>query len=433
MDLIKQAQLAAADSVTAPDARPGNDHDEADDLQEAETIVLAAEPAVAPSTQTAREASLTVHRRPLRKALRVYAVALVVGIVCLTMILSVTRLFSVARTGEWLKATAASTCVKWLVTDPIQTVLFTKLWVWLHNSENVNTEASGAKVSHAQAALVSAARLVLLGAPVQLPQKASVAKHHAVVHAVAAVDALQQSVLKQATKEAKRRVLRTRSSMSKARLQSKTQHIDRVLSSVLDGQHEMAKTLHSAGNGEATLTSATSMMAQYDSEMAHLQRTLNRSSDAQSDALKARLAHKRRQMAERVVSIERLLHCAEAAGSGEDESPDVGGSPAVDNVDDEEKRAINARIADLELAEARIAENDSVLGSRLTARQRGSLSRIRRELKEQRATLARLQSTTLSPQGSTAEENARKWKESVRMLTAANAWAASSGSKTAAG
>ena len=425
MDLIKQAQLAAADSVTTSDVQPGNDHDEADDLQEADTIVLAAEPAVAPSTQTAREASLTVHRRPLRKALRVYAVALVVGIVCLIMILSVTRLFSVARTGEWLKATAASTCVKWLVTDPIQTVLFTKLWVWLHKSENVNTEASGAKVSHAQAALVSAARLVLLGAPVQLPQKASVAKHHAVVHAVAAVDALQQSVLNSATKEAKRRVLRTRSSMSKARLQSKTQHIDRVLSSVLDGQHDMAKTLHSAGNGEATLTSATSMMAQYDSEMAHLQRTLNRSSDAQSDALKARLAHKRRQMAERVVSIERLLHCAEAAGSGEDESPD-GGSPAVKREESEEQRAVKARIAELERAEARIAENDSVLGSRLTARQRGSLSRIRRELKEQRATLARLQ--TRSPQGSTAEENARKWKESVRMLTAANAWAAGSGS-----
>ena len=93
----------------------------------------------------------------------------------------------------------------------------------------------------------------------------------------------------------------------------------------------------------------------------------------------------------------------------------------------EEQRAVKARIADLEQAEARIAENDSVLGSRLTARQRGSLSRIRRELKEQRATLARLQ-TTRSPQGSTAEENARKWKESVRMLTAANAWAAGSGS-----
>ena len=115
--------------------------------------------------------------------------------------------------------------------------------------------------------------------------------------------------------------------------------------------------------------------------------------------------------AERGVSIERLLHCAEAAGSGEDESPD-GGSPAVEDEESEEQRAVKARIADLERAEARIAENDSVLGSRLTARQRGSLSRIRRELKEQRATLARLQ-TTRSPQGSTAEENARKWKESV--------------------
>ena len=75
MDLIKQAQLAAADSVTTSDVQPGNDHDEADDLQEADTIVLAAEPAVAPSTQTAREASLTVHRRPLRKALDVKRIA----------------------------------------------------------------------------------------------------------------------------------------------------------------------------------------------------------------------------------------------------------------------------------------------------------------------------------------------------------------------
>ena len=105
----------------------------------------------------------------------------------------------------------------------------------------------------------------------------------------------------------------------------------------------------------------------------------------------------------------------------------------MEDEESEEQRAIK-RITELEREEARIAEKDSVLGSRLTARQRGSLSRIRRELKEQRATLARLQ-TTRSPQGSTAEENARKWKESVRMLTAANAWAAGSGSgsKTAEG
>ena len=64
---------------------------------------------------------------------------------------------------------------------------------------------------------------------------------------------------------------------------------------------------HRRHSSEASgVTSATNMMAKYDHECEALTRRLNLSSAAQSEALAARLQHKRREMAERAVSMERL-------------------------------------------------------------------------------------------------------------------------------
>eukprot|EP01045_Picozoa_sp_COSAG04_P047777 COSAG04_NODE_18005_length_453_cov_1.760870_1_plen_121_part_10 len=54
------------------------------------------------------------------------------------------------------------------------------------------------------------------------------------------------------------------------------------------------------------MTSATNMMAKYDQECEALTRRLNLNSVARSEALAARLQQKRREMAERAVSMERL-------------------------------------------------------------------------------------------------------------------------------
>ena len=48
-----------------------------------------------------------VHRRPVRQAARVYGCALLVGLLCLLVIASVTRLFTPELTVEWLKVTGA--------------------------------------------------------------------------------------------------------------------------------------------------------------------------------------------------------------------------------------------------------------------------------------------------------------------------------------
>ena len=115
-------------------------------------------------------------------------------------------------------------------------------------------------------------------------------------------------MLSGASKEAKRRVLKTRHNSSKDRLNNQTAHLDQALSAVLTGQHAKAQLLHHRRHSsEASgVTSATNMMAKYDQECEALTRRLNLNSVARSEALAARLQQKRREMAERAVSMERL-------------------------------------------------------------------------------------------------------------------------------
>ena len=114
-------------------------------------------------------------------------------------------------------------------------------------------------------------------------------------------------MLSGANKDAKRRVLKTRHNSSKQRLNDQTAHLDQALSAVLTGQHAKAQLLHHRHSSEASgVTSATNMMAKYDQECEALTRRLNLNSVARSEALAARLQQKRREMAERAVSMERL-------------------------------------------------------------------------------------------------------------------------------
>ena len=78
---------------------PDQSTDGSDDLGTKDMETLPAETAVGPHGFV----PIAVHRRPVRQAARVYACALLVGLLCLLVIASVIRLFTPELTVEWLK------------------------------------------------------------------------------------------------------------------------------------------------------------------------------------------------------------------------------------------------------------------------------------------------------------------------------------------
>ena len=91
--------LSAGTGNASTDEDSDNDNDDDDGIDDVET--LPAEAAIGPHSHL----SAAVHRRPVHQASRVYAFALVVGLLCLLLIASVTRLFTPELTVEWLKVT----------------------------------------------------------------------------------------------------------------------------------------------------------------------------------------------------------------------------------------------------------------------------------------------------------------------------------------
>ena len=89
--------LSTGTGNTSTDEDSDDNND--DGIDDVET--LPAEVAAGPHTHV----SAAVHRRPVRQAARVYAFALLVGLLCLLLIASVTRLFTPELTVEWLKVT----------------------------------------------------------------------------------------------------------------------------------------------------------------------------------------------------------------------------------------------------------------------------------------------------------------------------------------
>ena len=87
--------LSTGNTSTDEDSDNGDDDD--DGIDDVET--LPAEVAAGPHSHV----SAAVHRRPVRQAARVYACALLVGLLCLLLIASVTRFFTPELTVEWLK------------------------------------------------------------------------------------------------------------------------------------------------------------------------------------------------------------------------------------------------------------------------------------------------------------------------------------------
>ena len=92
--------LSTGTGNTSTDEDSDNDNDDDDGIDDVET--LPAEVAIGPHSHL----SAAVHRRPVHQASRVYAFALVVGLLCLLLIASVTRLFTPELTVEWLKVTS---------------------------------------------------------------------------------------------------------------------------------------------------------------------------------------------------------------------------------------------------------------------------------------------------------------------------------------
>ena len=143
---IREAEKSKTRGVAAQSAVGTPSPDQPDGTKDMET--LPAEAAIGPHGLV----PTAVHRRPVRQAARVYACALLVGLLCLLVIASVTRLFTPELTVEWLKVlaqahvgrclstntkiagqtTAVSVVFKWCVTDPLRTVVFTRIWLWLH-------------------------------------------------------------------------------------------------------------------------------------------------------------------------------------------------------------------------------------------------------------------------------------------------------------
>ena len=82
---------------------PDQSIDGTDDLGSKDVETLPPETAIGPRGLV----PAAVHRRSVRQAARVYASALLVGLLCLLVIASVTHLFTPELTVEWLKVTCA--------------------------------------------------------------------------------------------------------------------------------------------------------------------------------------------------------------------------------------------------------------------------------------------------------------------------------------
>jgi hypothetical protein len=98
--------------------------------------------------------------------------------------------------------------------------------------------------------------------------------------------------------------LKEKHQLERKRLDKQMQLMDDDLHQVLNGQHE---NFHGSVADQSQLPSQT-LMSSYNTEAARLQQKMDSKKRKDQNELQAKIAEKRRQMAERITSVERILH-----------------------------------------------------------------------------------------------------------------------------
>lgn len=274
-----------------------------------------------------------------------YVVGLAVGIACVIQISRTVRNFSSPRTVEWISSSIVSLVLSWTLTDPLKVVVTTPFMAWLDHRK---VEKRTKHLSKAHARLQGLAFMGggALGRRTALSDrnKKGLAKFRnsakAIAHVATALDTKQRRILKaevhkfeqkhrqelaarhaqeQKDLDTGRPASRQFSSKSEARagLQEKhqleRQHLDKKmqimdddLHNILNGQHE--KFYGSIAPSDQSQLQSRSLMGIYNTEANRLQEQMDTKKRKDQDDLQAKIAEKRRQMAERISSVERLLH-----------------------------------------------------------------------------------------------------------------------------
>ena len=279
-----------------------------------------------------------------------YILGLVVGLTCVVTIARVVRNFSAPRTVEWALSSVVSLVLSWTLTDPLKIVLLTPKKAW-KSHKKVEVRARNKSTAHGklQGAIFMFGGMGPMSSMQNNRGRVDKFKKAArtVEHITAALDAKQRQVLKKAVrtqekaqrldlaerheKEAKeleqnssaasgpsasvvnlvqlRAQMKHKHTDEKQRLDEKMKVMDEDLHSVLNGQHE--KFQNSTVSDNDNKLSAETLMANYNAEAQKLHGPTGADTQQKrkdQEALQTKIAQKRRQMAERVASVEKLLN-----------------------------------------------------------------------------------------------------------------------------
>jgi hypothetical protein len=273
-----------------------------------------------------------------------YAVGLFVAMVCVVQIARTVRNFSGPRTVEWLASSVVSLVLSWTLTDPLKVILLTPFKAF---RKHRGVESRARHLSKAHAKLQTFA--LLRGGASSAGAGASNGgldrfrrSGHSMDQIAAVLDAKQRIMIKAAVRKQEREHrqnlaarheqerkdlengkrpalgrgggsvddlrldLKKKQQEERQRLDEQMKVMDDDMHNVINGQHD--KFQSSVATVNPSQSHSQSLMANYNSEAARLQEEMTAKKRKEQDALQAKIAEKRRQMAERVASVEKLLH-----------------------------------------------------------------------------------------------------------------------------
>ena len=321
-----------------------------------------------------------------------YLVGLVVGIFCVITIARVVRNFTPVRTVEWAASSVISLVLSWVFTDPLKVVVLTP-WAAYKKHRKIDKKSQHKSRAHAKMqgalfllksgaakpmdfrkagrsvislnnALGAAQKKMLTDAVQQKKEKirAELAAVQRQEEADFAARAARERKLNRgrsvANMQDKRAELREKQMAQRASLERNLRKMDDDLHLVLADQHE--KFQSQAGDGgdggsrpgraghpdaDEHAAHTESLMSNYNAEAEHLKSTMVTKAGQQQAALQAKIAEKRRIMAERVASVECLLNVHSTAVE------DALKAKAEEKRKDEEaemKKQMDAQIAQME-------------------------------------------------------------------------------------
>ena len=270
-----------------------------------------------------------------------YTLGLLVGLFCVIQIARIVRNFSASRTIEWLASSVVSLVLSWTLTDPLKIVVITPFLAY-RKHRKLDQRARNKSRAHAKLQGVMFLLKSGVGAPMGLRQagrnviqlnnalgtrqrrllKAAVRKQEEQIQrdlekTQAAEVAQLEKQLKSEPEDlrvAHKMELKRKHDAERLALNGQMNRMDEDLQLVLSDQHEKFKQMDAGPLPQrqprndpvaspTAIQNAQGLMSTYDSEAAKLQQKMD-----DDEAVRAKIEEKRRQMAERVASVERLLH-----------------------------------------------------------------------------------------------------------------------------